>query len=167
MSDIYLFTAPVKAGKTTQLMQWAQDKPNLGGILAPDVEGLRQLYTLRDRQWHPFQITDEQAGHQAAEDMVVICKFNFLADTFALARQCLLDDATRPFDWLLVDEVGKLELKGKGLEPAIGPLIRHFQTSDSPTKLLLVVREELLDEAIQHYALSQYHLLRFGEPLPE
>ncbi|KGE86989.1 MAG: hypothetical protein ACE362_10725 [Phaeodactylibacter xiamenensis] len=58
-SKIVIFSAPVNTGKTTELMNWAANRNNIGGILAPDIDGLRRLYTLRDRQLHPYQISPD------------------------------------------------------------------------------------------------------------
>lgn len=164
--NLFVFTAPVNSGKTTALMEWVKDKENVGGILAPDIDGLRRLYTLRDRVQHPYQLTDEAAAAAAPDEMVTICKFNFAAPAFALARQRLLEDSRRGCDWLVIDEIGKLELKGEGLEPAAGEAIRRFQSGEAPGKLLLVVRDELVDKVAEYYGLKEYELFRLGEALP-
>ena len=166
MVNIFLFTAPVNSGKTTALMEWAKDKENIGGILAPDIDGQRRLYALHSRRLHPFQLTDEEAARAAPDELVTICKFNFAASAFALARQTILEDSQRGCDWVVVDEIGKLELKREGLEPAAGEVIRRFRSGEVSGKLLLVVREQLAEEVARHYGLEPYEVFRLGEALP-
>ncbi len=146
---LYLYTAPVHSGKTTALMAWAEGRTDLGGFLAPDLDGVRHLLTLRDRRLHPFQVKDG-----ADEAVVNICRYSFLASAFALAQATLRADAQRPTPWIVVDEVGKLELRGEGHEPVLGELIRMHQTGAYPGQLLLVVRSELLSEVVEKYKLN-------------
>lgn len=164
--NIFVFTAPVNSGKTTALMNWVKDKKNVGGILAPDIDGLRRLYTLRNRKMQDYQLADEAAAKAAPDEMVTICKFNFAAPAFALARQTLLEDSQRGCDWVVIDEIGKLELRGEGLEPAAGEVIRRFREGEASGRLLLVVRDELAEKVAEHYGLEQYEVFRLGEALP-
>ncbi len=164
--NIFIFAAPVKSGKTTTLMNWVGDKKNIGGILAPDIDGLRRLYTLRDRQLHDYQLSEEAATAAKPEEMVTICKFNFAAPAFASARQILLEDSRQDFDWVVVDEIGKLELKGEGLEPAAVQVIEDYKTGKANGRLLLIIRDELVEQAVKHYQLGEYNIIHLGELIP-
>ncbi len=164
--NIFIFAAPVKSGKTTTLMNWVGNKKNIGGLLAPDIDGLRRLYSLRDRQLHDYQLSDEAAAVAKPEEMVTICKFNFAAPAFASARQLLLEDSRQDFDWVIVDEIGKLELKGEGLEPAAAEVIEYYKTGRAKGRLLLIVRDELVEQAVKHYGLVEYRIIRLEEAMP-
>lgn len=162
-NNIFLFTAPVNSGKTTTLMNWAAGQTRLGGILAPDLDGLRRIYTLRDRQLHEYQLTDADAAATPPDALVNICKFNFRADAFELARQALLRDSLADCEWVVADEVGKLEVKGRGLEPAITDLVRRYQSGEAQGKLLLVVREEMAEQVAEYYGLKTYGRIERAE----
>ncbi len=164
--SIIVFTAPVNAGKTTALMNWVKGKENIGGFLAPDIDGRRRLYFLRSRQLHDFQLTETAAKKAAPGETVAVGRFFFDASAFALARQTLLEDSERGSSWVIIDEIGKLELQGEGLEPAAGKVIRKFQAGEAPGKLLLVVRSELVEKVAAYYGLEQYAVIRLGEALP-
>ncbi len=153
---LFIFSAPVHSGKTSALMAWAEDRTDLGGFLAPDLEGVRHLFTLRDRRMHPFQVREQTVP---SEELVTICRYHFSASTFALARQMLIEDALRPMPWLVVDEVGKLELQGLGHEPALSEVIRMHHTGVYRGKLLLVVRTELLGDVMEKYRLHSATVL--------
>jgi nucleoside-triphosphatase len=165
-TNIFLFTAPVNSGKTTALMEWAKSKDRLGGFLAPDIEGLRRLYRLRDRQLHLYQLSAAALAAAAPEAVVNIGKFNFAAEAFELARRTLLEDLAAGFDWVVIDEIGKLELRGEGLEPAVGQVIASFQRPEAKGNLLLVVRDELVDKVAQHYGIADYEAIELGQLLP-
>jgi nucleoside-triphosphatase THEP1 len=61
---------------------------------------------------------------------------------------CLQKD----LDWLVVDEIGPLELEGKGLEPAITQI---FSERDNfRGNILCVVRNSILEKFIQHYRIE-------------
>lgn len=167
LTNIYILTAPVQAGKTTALMNWAAQKENIGGILAPDADGLRRLYTLHNRQWHSFQLTEAAAKATGPDGVINIGKFYFDASAFALAREAVAECLEHPFDWAVIDEVGKLELKGEGLEPAVRQAVAHFKSPGAAGRLLLVVREALLTEVIAHYGLKECRVIQLGEDLPE
>ena len=63
-------------------------------------------------------------------------------------------------EWMVVDEVGKLELDEKtGLEPALGEVIRFYQNGDAKGKLILVIRNYLLDEVVEVYGLNRDMLI--------
>ncbi|MCB9272469.1 MAG: hypothetical protein H6564_00415 [Lewinellaceae bacterium] len=166
-ANIIIFTAPVQAGKTTALMRWAAKKDRLSGFLAPDADGLRRLFFLNTRQWADFQLTPAEASAADTGEVVAVGKFYFRAAAFAAARRVLAESLEQRPDWLVIDEVGKLELKGEGLEPAVGQVIRYFKNPKTTGGLLLVVREELVAQAIAHYALENYRVIRLGEELPE
>jgi nucleoside-triphosphatase THEP1 len=148
-SQIYILSGAVQSGKTTALMQWAAGRERIGGFLSPDVEGLRRLFTLRDRQLRPFQVAGE------GEETVAVGKFRFHASAFEQGRQALLADSRAGLDWLVIDEIGKLELAGRGFEPAAGQVIRRFQEEEGEGKLLLVVRDYLLEEVVRRYGLGE------------
>ncbi len=165
-SKIVIFSAPVNTGKTTELMNWAANRNNIGGILAPDIDGLRRLYTLRDRQLHPYQISETEAEHTPADQMVSICKFNFGMGAMQMARQTLLEDSRQNYDWVVVDEVGKLEVAGDGLEPAVTKLAQHYKSGAASGRLLLVVREHMVEKVAHYLGIEEYRHIRMGEALP-
>lgn len=147
-NNICILSEPIQTGKTSALMHWVQHTPNVGGILTPDVNGIRQLYCIRKQTYHTLQLPSTAPG-------IHIGRFVFDADAFALARQTLLEDARLPLDWVVADEIGRLETqRQEGLEPAISEVIHWYQQNKTDSKLLLVIRDYLLRETITHYAIT-------------
>ncbi|CAE8664504.1 unnamed protein product, partial [Polarella glacialis] len=63
-----------------------------------------------------------------------------------------------PCDWVLVDEIGPLELnRGQGLEPAVGELLRagaRGELGPPQSRFLIIVRPSLRDTVVQTYGLD-------------
>ncbi|GAB4426356.1 MAG: hypothetical protein OHK0039_44320 [Bacteroidia bacterium] len=148
---ICLLTGPIRSGKTSTLMRWAATRDDLAGFLTPDdATGRRCLLTLHDRQWHPFELDPQDRLSQA----VCVGRFRFSAAAFARADLCLRSACDGPARWIVVDEIGKLELDGQGLAPTFTALLAAFRTGPCPARLLLVVRDSLLTAVQQHFDLA-------------
>ncbi len=118
------------------------------------------LYDIAKRQYHTFEVTETYGGEKIA-----IGRFLFAKDAFVRAREILRDALSGTPEWLVIDEAGKLEIEqGEGLEPAVQYVVRAYQNNTASGKLLLVVRDTLLAQAIDKYALSGAHILT--EQLP-
>lgn len=138
---------PVQSGKTTLLQKWLETK-NAAGILTPDVNGKRVLYDVAEKKFYELELNENSGG-------IKVGKFEFNKDNFEVAKSILRKQKKAGLDWLVVDEVGKLEIERKeGLEPVITELIMHYKSEDAKGNLLLVIRDYLLDTAIAQYALQ-------------
>ncbi len=149
---IYIFTDEIQSGKTTRLMKWVKNR-RVGGILCPDQNGLRMLYDIATGKFFPFQLPDSQPNTQN------IGRFYFKSETFDLARRLLLQAANRSLDWIVVDEVGPLELQGLGFEPAVRQLIELQKDATAQWNLLLVVRKSLVQAVLKKYNIDDAKFL--------
>ena len=148
---IYLFTGPIRSHKTTTLLQWAQLRMDCGGVLSPDVQGMRHLYNVRDKIYLSWQKTEREKDTD-----VVIGRFIFDQDAFDTAVGWLNDHLEDPsLQFIILDEVGPLELSGKGWNF----WLRNVLLSLGDTSLILVVRESLLEDVITAYALIDYKVV--------
>lgn len=159
-NKIYILSEPIQTGKTTLLTKWIKRTKQVAGILTPDINGTRKLYDIAGNQYHGLQLNELESG-------VSIGRFVFDKAAFEKARNILVQSLQQDCDWILVDEIGRLELdKKEGLEPAVTTLINAFKQSASDKKLLLVIRDYLLADAIAHYGLENATVLPrsfFGE----
>lgn len=146
--NIYLLTGPIRTGKTTRLTTWLEGR-NAAGILTPDREEIRWMKILSRNEWLPFEV-DAETDLATIE----IGRFQFSANAFEQAKSEFRQAIDQQAPWIVVDEVGKLEVKGKGLEPAITTLIEATQTGVYSGNLLLVVREELLEMVLEKWKIE-------------
>jgi molybdopterin-guanine dinucleotide biosynthesis protein A/nucleoside-triphosphatase THEP1 len=148
ISNIYVLSQPIQTGKTTLLMDWLKTHPNTEGFLTPDIKGKRKLFDIASQTYHDLQLDDKQDG-------IKIGRFVFDETIFAQARQILTDAFHNKPDWIVVDEIGRLEMeRNEGLEPAVSNLINQFRSTETDTKLLLVIRDYLLQDAKKHYGIT-------------
>jgi hypothetical protein len=186
---VYVVSGRIQTGKTTRLRAWCADRlshpladgarPAIDGILAPVVNGHRHLLHV------PTGVLRDLEDLSGGASAVNVRRFTFNADVFAWARSCLLG-AARPTPqsqalpaWIIVDEIGPLELSGGGLEPAVSgllslagfgadgkPRVRHSghkpdRSERGRTRVVLVIRENLVDDVLKHFGLSPSHIHPF------
>ena len=163
---IHLVTGPVQTGKTTRLRAWCEHRTDVDGILAPVVDGRRHLLHIRSGV---LRNLEEVSGGATT---VTVRRFTFNANVFAWARGCQVAATTENHAqaggqrWIIVDEVGPLELSGSGLEPAVGELLVRVMEDaprirQEPTGVVLVIREHLVDDALKHFGVSPAAVDRF------
>jgi molybdopterin-guanine dinucleotide biosynthesis protein A len=151
-SNIFILTGPVQTGKTSSLIKWLSHKTNLGGFITEDIGDLRCIKTLSDSKVYPFQKVSK-----TEVDDILVGKYIFSKDGFAIGKKQLQNTSSN-YDWFIVDELGKLEMNDDGFEPELSKCINYFK-SHTDQKLLLVIRDFLLDAAIEKYALQQAQIL--------
>lgn len=144
-NELYLLTGPVHSGKTSSLSDSIKDITSIGGFICPDKDGLRYLKNIHDGTIHRFQI-----ANQESDDDILIGKYIFSKSGFETARSILQSAINQDFEYLIIDEIGQLELQGKGLEPALSLTLNNIKN----TNIIIVVRDYLLDEVIHHYQLT-------------
>ena len=146
MNSIYLLCGPVQSGKTTNLKFWCEQRKGARGILSPVADGRRYLYDISERR--SLLLEQERADEQS----VCVGPYIFDGEVFAWGRESLINSSRLNPQWLIVDEIGPLELKGSGLEPAVSQVLKHISAKE--TRLIMVVRDKLVDEVILHYGME-------------
>lgn len=149
MSNIYILSQPIRTGKTTLLMNWCSRQDDAAGILMPDIQEMRKLYDIREKKYYDFQVAPSEK-----EGITHIGKFYFDDTVFMEARNILLKAAERQPQWLVLDEVGRLEMNMNGFEPVVTQLVRQYKQQEGNAKFLLVIRDYLLEESFEHYGLN-------------
>jgi nucleoside-triphosphatase THEP1 len=148
MSSIYIFTDEIKSGKTTRLGNWAAGNPDTDGILAPVIGGKRHLSRIKNKESRIL----EYEGSDTSVELTKIGSYNFIKSVFEWGQKELLDAMLQNPRWLIVDEIGPLELKGGALEPAVSSVLKN---SLPDVNIILVVRKTLVDKVIVHYGLDK------------
>jgi nucleoside-triphosphatase THEP1 len=140
MAKIYLLTGPINSGKSTRLLNWASKQKSITGIICLRENGKRILYSIYSKSYHEFETDDCQ------EKVLKIGRYKFLQKSFLWGEQELTNSIGARSQWIVIDEIGPLELQGKGFFRITKRLISDEELKDS--NLLLVVREQLVDEVI-------------------
>ncbi|MBA4406834.1 hypothetical protein C0389_06130 [bacterium] len=153
MKKIYFLTGPVHTGKTTRLMHWVTSQKNIDGIFQPVIDEKRFIYHIASRTLKLLDLPS--ATHD--EKVIKIGKYFFSRDVFAWSQKILTDGFEKELDWLIIDEIGPLELSGTGFEPAITKIFSENEKFRG--NILCVVRDSILEKVIEHYKLEGLYSL--------
>jgi nucleoside-triphosphatase THEP1 len=149
MAKVYILTGPVQSGKTTELLEWANERLDICGFLMPDIDGRRHYYQIEKQLSIPFE-TDADT----VDEIIKIGRFTFYLDTFAVAKSWLTHAHLMGKNWIIIDEIGKLELNNQGFEPELSIFLQNMKQISDDKSLIIVVREGLLDQVVRHYNLE-------------
>lgn len=153
MPEIHILSVPVQVGKTTRLQAWVDEERagggRVGGFLMPDnADGLRVIRPLTPGA------ADEVVEAPEAGDLT-IGRFQFRTAAFAAGIRALHEALEAEVDWVVVDEIGPLEVRREmALEPGFSAWLQGWRSLVQRPKLLLVIRDFLLDEAVTRYGLE-------------
>jgi nucleoside-triphosphatase len=158
---IYILTGDIRSGKTTALLHWIEGREDVDGLLCPD-DKTGKRYFLKVKSKQEFKLEIESGNDIEMDKIVVIGPFQFLKSAFEKANDYLKSISNNSSSkFIIIDELGKLELKNKGLHDAASKLISNKTCNTK--HLILVVRSSHLNKIIERYKLSEYTLIRKEE----
>src|SRR5689334_7055186 len=140
---IFILTAAIRSGKTTSLIKWSAERNDVHGILTPVVEGKRVFMNAATKEQFPMEAT-------GTEETLLVGRFVFSKAGFDKAIQ-IIRDAIDKEGWLIIDEIGPLELRGEGFHDVLNEVLEKRKG-----KIILVVREgsaELVKELFKTGAM--------------
>lgn len=149
---IYILSGDIQTGKSAALNNWAIQKTNagakLGGIINPSIDGIKTF--INASTFHSFEMNakDSESG------IIQVGRFRFSKDAFIKAREILTNDLSKPLDYLIIDEIGKLELSNSGLEPVVSQIIDSKDSNMNTRSIICVVRASLLEDVLDKYDLK-------------
>jgi len=142
--QIFILSGPIQTGKTTSLINWSAKRNDVFGILTPIVNGKRVFMNAQTREQFPME-----AGENETEIMS-IGKFVFSKTSFDKAQQ-IIREALDKKDWLVIDEIGPLEMKSEGFYNVLKEILQYQQDEQ---KILLVVRETMIEKVKEFFELA-------------
>jgi nucleoside-triphosphatase THEP1 len=130
---IYILSAPIQSGKTTSLINWSAARKDVHGILTPVIHGMREFMNAETKELFPMEAKGD-------EETLIVGKFIFSKAGFDKAIQIISDAITKE-GWLVIDEIGPMELRGEGFCNVLKQLLK-IRTG----KTILVVREGMTEK---------------------
>ena len=161
--SIVIFSRPVRTGKTTELMTWCGRQNNITGVLMPDNEGTRKIINLSTNEVFNLECTDPADTDQ---ELLKVGRFYFYASIFTRVNNDLVNMLKTNPHWMVLDEVGKLELNCSGFYDAVTAMISAHQHQTITSNILLVVRESLLNEVIGFFKIDTHQVVQNLQLLP-
>lgn len=151
---IYILTGTIRSGKTSALMAWVSERNDVDGLLCPDDENGKR-YFLKIKSKNKFELEVESE----LKKTVKIGNFKFLKSAFDKGNEYLISKASKmQSKYVIIDEVGRLELRNEGLHHSTEILIPEY-VNDENKYLILVVRDYLLDDILRNYSIKEYKIL--------
>ncbi|MBF8456842.1 NTP transferase domain-containing protein [Kaistella sp. G5-32] len=148
-NKIYIFSDKIGSGKTTLLKNWFENNENISGFLSPKVNGKRVFENLE---------TGEQRLLEVEHSSLQIGKYSFDPEVFSWAESELSKQLNSQKEWLIIDEIGPLEIrKEKGFHELILKILND-ESSNYP-KIVFVVRDFMVDEFIEKYQFQNPKIL--------
>jgi nucleoside-triphosphatase THEP1 len=141
-SGIYILTGPVRSGKTTALVNWSENRNDVQGILTPLAGERRVFMNAESREQFPMEAEADESA------VLPIGRFRFSKKNFERAIQ-IIQESVRREGWLIIDEIGPLELKGEGFNDVLIEVLRRRKN-----KLLLVVREGFVEKVKELFGFT-------------
>ena len=154
MKKINILTGPIQSGKTTRLIAWVKFHRHAAGILSPVIHKQRYIYSIHANDYRQLEAGNENVPEK---DLIKIGQYSFLKSTFNWAREQLQSALKEKTKYLVIDEIGPLELTGQGLEPAVTAVVQQILQSPKH-HLIIVVRDSLLERVVMHYDLEGHYL---------
>ncbi len=143
-SNIFILTNPIQTGKTTSLIEWSEKRNDVFGILTPVVNGERKFLDV-----HTHQVFDMEAMEGETETLA-IGRYKFSKNNFEKAIR-VIGHSINKEGWLIIDEIGPLELKGEGFYEVAKKVIA---TKNGKQKIILVAREGLVDKVKELFDIN-------------
>jgi nucleoside-triphosphatase THEP1 len=143
---IIIITGTVNSGKSTLaqtlLHQWKERGKTVGGIKSTseiDANSHRKIaYYIQDIRGGD---ANRLATSTPKNGFFKFRRFYFNPEAFRFAHEIFLD--AMDSDYIIVDEIGYLELEKKGFYESVVDLLKMYSGT-----LILVIRENLLDEIL-------------------
>lgn len=151
---VYLLTGQVASGKSTSLLEWAKCHSSVAGIIQYARGGERYIFSITSAEERMLSVDYSVDGQYFIE----IGKYRFSLKTLKWAGEEIEKSIFIKPRFLIIDEYGKLELEGKGLEPHISNAVEKLQRNEF-TDLIIVIRDFLIEKAISSLHLTDFKVI--------
>lgn len=146
-TNIYILTDPIHSGKTTFLKKIILNEENIYGILSPVINNKRFFVDVATEETFAMETTDDDI------DVLKIGKYNFSKASFAKASSIIQKALQKNDGWIIIDEIGPLELKEQGFSAVLKDVIQK------EVKTILVIRDSILEQVVEHFNIKNYNII--------
>jgi nucleoside-triphosphatase THEP1 len=146
--EIYIFSAAIKTGKTTRLLEFSSKHKDVYGILTPVLGGKRFFMDAHSKEQF---LMESESG---TVSVLHVGKFTFDAEAFKKASAIIRNGLKLKDGWLIIDEIGPLELNREGFYEVVNEII----SKPSQLKILFVIRDSILHKAIEFFKMDSGHV---------
>jgi len=139
---IKIFTGKIHSGKTTKLFNYINSLNSVDGILAPIVNDKRMLFHISSKTMKEFEVDSGNLN------TINIGQYYFLEKSFIWANEKLIESYLKNPDWLIIDEIGKLELDNNGWYISVNQLLEKTNKT-----IIITVRDIYVEAVIEKFVV--------------
>jgi len=148
---IFILKGAIGSGKTTFLLNYCNQK-NVGGVLSPIINSNRHFMNIETKETKLMEAKENET------EALNIGRYKFSPKAFEWANKILIDCTNKNYETIIIDEIGPLELQGKGFAETLKFLLSHHETKSD---LLLVVRENLANGVLDYFGIKKENVFDF------
>ena len=148
---IYIFTGPICSGKTTRLSEWLESRESIGGVIMPVIDGKRFFLHISSGDQFPGEADENE------KEIIMIGPYRFSERAFTNANREILESFKRN-NILVIDEIGPLELGGKGFAPCLNYILGNKNRLHN-IDLILVIMEVLTEIVTENFGIRNYKII--------
>lgn len=145
--EIYIITGEVNSGKSSWLLKNIAGLRDAFGVIAEGIFIDSRKVGFVAIDIHSNQLM-ELARSDRKLDGFVIGRYSFSAAAFDFAKSAISKGIGEHI--LVIDEIGKLELEGKGYTDLL-----HKALSSDTKKLFITIRKPLLGRVIEYFKITE------------
>jgi nucleoside-triphosphatase THEP1 len=142
---VWILTGMIRSGKTTTLVNWSEGHTDVAGVLTPVVNEKRMLMNVKTREQWPMEAAEGE------KEVIEVGRFVFSKVNFDKAVE-LVRAGINSSAWLIIDEIGPMELRGEGFHDILNEVLEQQQTGQT---LVLVVREGMVEKVKEKFGLQE------------
>jgi nucleoside-triphosphatase len=140
---VFILTGVTQTGKTTSLMEWCEEKESIQGILTPVLDGKRIFLDIASKETFAMEAAVDET------DVLKVGRFVFSAKAFDKAKEIIVNATNNIY--LIIDEIGPLELRKEGLHDAVAIALQNQKAQS----IILVVREGLVEKVVEFFNINK------------
>lgn len=118
----------------------------------PDVGGKRKMLDIQTQTLFDAEVTNEQTQ----EPITSIGKYKFYTAAFERANDILFNAIDKNPVYIVIDEVGKLEMKEKGFYTSVVRLTEAIRQNKIDSTLILTVRDSYVEDVCKFFKMEEY-----------
>jgi len=148
---IFILKGATGSGKTTFLVNYCKQK-NAGGVLSPVITDKRHFLNIETKETKLMEAQENET------EILNVGRYKFSAKVFEWANQILTDCVNKNYETIIIDEIGPLELQGKGFAETLKSILSH---TEMKSDLLLVIRENLVNDVLNYFGIKKEDVVDF------
>jgi nucleoside-triphosphatase len=149
VNEVLILTGEIHSGKTTRLIDWSHRTSNATGVATPVIRGKRMFFDLSTGETFLMEAIESD------KKTIAVGKYIFNEFAFEKAIRILENAISSSAGYVIIDEIGPLELNGKGFSKILKKILSNDKRNYD---LVLVIRKSILKMATEYFHIKNYRL---------